>query len=148
LQAVIGDDPFDAAQTDGEPGLAELLGDDLGGGVGVQEAVAQDLPDNLVGAAIIGFGAGLLGLESRQATPLVIREHLVIALAAKAMFLRRVGNLRLQTLAFDEHEEAAGLLVGDRNGQGAGWASELMGLGVKLEDCIHGQRLGPSPGIV
>ena len=54
---------------------------------------------------------------------------------------RRLGDLRLQALAFDEHEEAAGLLVGGGNGQGAGRAGELMGFGIKLEDRIHGAKL-------
>ena len=48
------------------------------------------------------------------------RQHLVIALAAEAVFFGRVGDLPLQALTFDEHEEAAGLLVGDRHRQGAG----------------------------
>jgi hypothetical protein len=141
LQAVIGDDPFDAAQTDGKAGLAQFLGDDFGGSLGIQKAVAQDLPDDLVGAAIRGFGTGLLGQEGGQAALPVVGEHWVIALAAKAVFLRGVGDLRPQALAFDEHEEAAGLLVGGGDGQGAGRAGELVGFGIKLEDRIHGAKI-------
>jgi hypothetical protein len=43
LQAVIGEDALDTALADREVGLAELLGNDLGGGLRVQKAVAQDL---------------------------------------------------------------------------------------------------------
>ena len=137
MQAVIGDDPFDAAQTEGQTGLAEFLGDDGGGDVGIQKTVAQDLADELIGPAIIGFGAGLPGLESGQAALLVIREHLVIALAAKAVFAGDLGDLRLQALTFDEHEEAAGLFVRRRDGEGAGRAGELLRFGIELEVGIH-----------
>jgi len=43
--------------------LAKFLDDDGGGNVGIQKAGAQDLADELVGAVVIGFGPGLLGLE-------------------------------------------------------------------------------------
>ena len=71
MQAVIGDDPFDAAQTEGEMSLAEFLGDDFRRGVGIEKAVAQDLADDLAGAAIIGFGPGLFGLQGGEAALLV-----------------------------------------------------------------------------
>jgi len=105
--------------------------------------VAQDLPDQLVGAAIIGFGTGFPGPQGGQATPLVVRKHLVIALAAKAIFLGRLADPALQALAFDEHEEPVRLLVGDRHCQGAGRAGELLGMGIKLERCIHAGKLTP-----
>ncbi len=141
MQTVIGDDPFDAPQAQGQTRLAEFLGDDLRGGVGIQKAVAQDLTDELVGAAIIGFGTGLPGLEGRQASSLVDGQHLVIALAAKAVFLGDVADLGLQTLAFDKHEEAAGLLIGGGDRKRAGRAGELLGLGIELEGCIHGGKI-------
>ena len=133
MQAVIGNDPFDAALTEGQTRLAEFLGDDFGGGLRIQKAVAQDLSDEWVGAAVIGFGAGLFGQQGGQAALLVVGEHLVIALAAKAIFLGEVGDLSLQALAFDEHEEAAGLLVGGGHRQGAGGALEQLGVGIELE---------------
>jgi hypothetical protein len=66
-QAVRLDDAFDAPGADGEAGLAELLGDDVDGGVGVEEAVANDLTLDLVGADVVGFGTTLLVLESQGA---------------------------------------------------------------------------------
>jgi hypothetical protein len=141
LQAIIGDDPFDAAQTEDQTRLAEFLDDHGGGDVRIQKTVAQDLADELVGPAIIGFGTGLPGLEGGQAALLVIGEHLVIALAAKAVFVGGVGNLGLQALPFDEHEEAAGLFVGGGDGEGAGGAGELLSYGIELEEGVHVQSL-------
>jgi len=147
LQAVIGDDPFDAAQAEGQTRLAEFLDDDGGGDLGIQKTVAQDLADELVGAAIVGFGTGLLGLEGGQAALLIIRQHLVIALAAEAVFFGGVGDLRLQALAFDEHEEAASLFVGGGDGEGAGRAGELLSFGIELEDGIHGAKRNAGSGM-
>jgi len=142
LQAVIGDDPLDAAQADGEMSLPQFLGDDLRGRVGVQKAMAQDLAHGLVGAAIVGFGSGLLGLQGGEAAGLEGVEYLVIALAAITIFPGDRVDAGLQTLAFDEHEEAAGhfVIVGD--GQGAGRAGELLFVGIELEGGVHGWNPG------
>jgi hypothetical protein len=117
--------------------LPELLGDDLGRSVGVQKTIAQDLADDLIGAPIIGFGAGLLGLQSGEAALLVSFEQLVVALATKPIFLSDGADLSFQALAFDEHEEAAGELVGGSDGQGSHRTGELAGIGMKLEGRIH-----------
>jgi len=66
LQAIIGDDPLDTALADRELGLAQLLGDDRGGGLWVQKAVAQDLPHGWVGAAVIGFGPVFCGWRASK----------------------------------------------------------------------------------
>ena len=43
-----------------ETGLAELLGDDVDRGVGIEEAVADDLSLDLVGADGVGLGSAFL----------------------------------------------------------------------------------------
>jgi hypothetical protein len=58
LQAVLLDGAFHAPGADLETGLAELLGDDVDRGVGIEEAVADDLSLDLVGADGIGLGLG------------------------------------------------------------------------------------------
>jgi hypothetical protein len=141
LQAIIGDDPFDAAQADGEMSLPEFLGDDLGRGFGIQKAIAQDLAHHLVGAAIIGFGAGFPGLQGQEAALLEGVEDLVIALAAITIFLRDGGDVSIQALAFLEHEEAAGEFVGVGNGEGTGGAGELLGRGIEQQGSLHRGRL-------
>jgi hypothetical protein len=122
-------------------GLTELLGDDLGGGLWVKELVAQDLEDELLGASVIGLGAGLLGFQGLQAARLEVVQELVVSLTAEPEFLSDGGDVVLQTLAFDEHEEAAGLLVGGGDEQGAGGAGELVNIGVELEMTVHGGKV-------
>ena len=141
MQAVVGEHALDTAAADGEVGLAQFLGDDLGGGVGVQKAVTQDLTDGLVGTAVIRFGSGFLRLEGRQAAALKGVQDLVIALAAITIFLGDGGDVSVQTLAFDQHEETAGQVVGGINRQGAGWAGELVGMGLEKQRSIHGARI-------
>src|SRR5208283_6172250 len=114
-------------------GLAELLGNDLGGGIGIQEAVAQDLAHGLVGAAVIGLGAGLQRREGRQAASVEIGQELVITLAAVAVFSSDGADALVQTLTFHEHKEAVGLLIGGWDGQGAGGAGELVSRRIELE---------------
>jgi hypothetical protein len=108
LKAQVGDGAQDTAQADREMGLTELLGDDLGRGIRIQEAVAHDLAENLLGASVIGLGAGLLGLKGLQATLLELMQQLIVSLAAVAVFLGDGGDAVLQTLAFQEHEEVVG----------------------------------------
>jgi len=110
LQAVISDDALHRADAEGQVGLAQLLGDDLRGGFRVQEPVAQDLTHRFVGAAVVGFGAGFLGLESGQAALLESLQQLIVALPAIAVFAGHSDDVGLQALAFQEHEEASGKL--------------------------------------
>lgn len=140
MHAEIGDHPFDAAHADGEIGLAEFLGDDLGRDIGIQKAMAQDLADDFVGAAVVGFGAGFFGFQSGEAALVEEIEQLVITLARIVIFLSDSGDMILHALAFNEHEEAASQFVGSGDGQGTGWAGELMRGGIELEGRIHGRK--------
>lgn len=112
--------------------MAQLLRDHVGGGLGVQEAIAQDLANGLVGAPVSGFGSGLLGLDGGETAALVGGENLIIALPAIAIFLSKGGDVSRQTLAFDEHEEAVSQFVGGFNGEAAGRAGELVSRGIEL----------------
>jgi len=53
----------------------------------------QDLPDDLIGAAVIRLRAGLLRFNSRQAALFEGVEDLVIALAAKTVLLSDVSDI-------------------------------------------------------
>jgi hypothetical protein len=108
LQAVIGDDAANGAKADGEVGLSELLHHDLGGSIGIEEDVAQDLAHHLLGAAVVGFGSCFLGLEGRNAAVLESLQQLIITLAAAAVFFDDGDNVLLEALAFEDHEETAG----------------------------------------
>ena len=148
MNAVIGDDAVDAAQADPEMGLAQFLGDDFGGGVGVQKAVAQDLAHGLVGAAVIGLGPGLLRLKGRQAPGLIVLQKLIIAWPAKPVMLGDSRDVAFQTLAFQEHEETRGLLIGSSHGQSAGWTDDLVSLGIELQGVRHESRIKGKRAIV
>jgi hypothetical protein len=141
LQAVIGDDPLDAPQANLKLGLAQLLGNDGRRGLGVQKAVAQDLPHDLVGPAVIGFGARLLRFQSAQACGSVVRQELVITLAAKTVLPRDVDDLSLQTFAFQEHEEAVSQPILGRHRELANGADELVSFRIELQGCIHGESV-------
>ena len=124
MKAVVGDDATDGAEADGEVGLLEFLGDDLGGGVGVQEEIAQDLADGLFGAAVVGLGAGFAGQQGHGAALEVGCAQLIVAWAGEAEALSDGGGVGVQAFALDEHEEAWGEEVVGADGQGAGGAGE------------------------
>ncbi len=148
MNTVIGDDAVNAAHADLEMGLAQFLSDDFGGGVGVQKAVAQDLTHGLVSAAVIGFGPGLLRLKGRHASRLVVVEKLIIARPAKAVMFGHSGDVAFQTLAFHEHEETKGKLIGSSHWQSAGWADNLVSLGIEPQFFGHESMISGKEGSV
>jgi len=127
LQAVIGDDPFDAALADGVALLADFLSDDFGGRIRIQETTADDQPDNLVGAAVIGFGSRVLQQQTLGALLIKGGEDLVIALAGEIVFVSGFGRAEPLALAFDKHGEATTDLVilGDQEGAARSSEAEL-----------------------
>ena len=64
MQAELLDDPSHAAGTDGKARLPEFLGDDVRGGVGVEETVTNDLALDFVGPNVVGLGPAFLRQES------------------------------------------------------------------------------------
>ena len=107
MQAVVGDDPFDAALADGDVLLEELLRDDVGGAVGIEEALGDDAADDLGGASVIGFGAGGARLEGARAALGEGGQQLVIALATVAELIGDLGDGQLGAFAQYEHGEVA-----------------------------------------
>jgi len=103
LQAKLGHDALDAAGADGKAALAQFLGDDLGGGIRVEKAVADDLLDDLIGAAVMGLGAALLVEQREEVAALEQLAQLKIALPAKAELGCRRGGTQALTLSFEKH---------------------------------------------
>src|SRR3954451_12513638 len=105
LKAVLLDHAFHAAGADGEPGLAELLGDDVDRRVGIEEAVANDLSFDLVGADGVGLGPAFLSLEGRG--PLFPKEckQLIITLPGEAVLGGGLAGADPFALTFEEHEQ-------------------------------------------
>ncbi len=75
-------------------------------------------------------------------------EDLVIALTAITIFMGDGGDIDLQALAFDQHEEAAGQFVGGFNGECASRAGQLVSLRIELKWSMHGRVLPDRPDIV
>jgi hypothetical protein len=80
LKAVLFDDAIDAAGTDGETGLTELLSDDVDRGVGIEEAVSDDLAFKLLGPDGFGLGTAFLVEEGNGSMFLELFLNLMISL--------------------------------------------------------------------
>jgi hypothetical protein len=81
LKAVLLDRAFHAPGADLETGLTELLGDDVDRGVRIEEAVADDLSLDLVGADGRGLGSGFLAEEGSDSVFLKMFLQLIISLS-------------------------------------------------------------------
>lgn len=140
MQAELSQDAFDRTGADGVAGLAEFLANDLGGGVGVQEAVADDLLEDLVGAAIMSFGAALLVLEGEGASLGKGAAQLEVALFGEAKPEGSGLGAESSALALIEHDEFGEDGVVGGSGQLASGTGENQGL---FGDFEHGRaRIG------
>lgn len=105
-------------------GLANFLGQDAGGSLRIEEAVANDLLTDLIGAAVGGLGAAAATLQGQGTPRLEELAQLIVTLFAKAELAGgRHGAGRL-AFAFVEHGQFAGNLVIVGHGQGAGGSGE------------------------
>jgi len=127
LQAVIGDDPFDAALADGVGLLTEFLGDDLWRRLWVEEAAADGQADDLIGTPVIGFGPWALEDQTLSAFFIEGVQDLVITLAGEIIFLSGFGRAEPFALALDEHGQAARdlIVLGDEQRAGGAREAEL-----------------------
>jgi hypothetical protein len=153
LKAVLLDDADDTTSADREAGLAELLRDDVDRGVGIEEAVTDDLANDFVSADIVAFGAGLVALEASDSMFTIKFEQLKISLFAEVELLSGLGGTEPFTLAFNEHGQARDDEVIRKNGKFSGWADDAVGRHVELHGLIlrenaGGRELGLAIGTV
>jgi len=127
LKAVLLDDPDNTTSADRETGLAELLCDDVDRGVGIEEAVTDDLANEFVGADIVAFGPGLVALESVASLFTVEFEQLEVSLLADIELLSGLGCTEPFALAFDNHGQAGDHEVARTNGELSGGANDAVG---------------------
>jgi len=106
LKAVLFDDADDTPNADRQSGLGEFLRDDLDRGVGIEEAVADNLTNDLVGADIVAFGARFVTLESLATMFTINLKQLKVSLFAKLEFFGGLRGTEPFALAFDEHGQA------------------------------------------
>jgi hypothetical protein len=142
LKAVLFDDANDTTSADRESGLAKLLHNDVERGVGIEEAVANDLANDFVGADIVVFGARLVAKESWATLFTKELEQLEISLFAEAELFGRFGGSGPHTLAIDEHEEPGDEDVIWPEGELSRGADDPVGRQVEL----HGLTLREKPG--
>jgi hypothetical protein len=140
LKAVVGDDAFDAAGANDPTGLAEFLGDDVSGGFGIEEAMANDLADDFVGAAVVAFGSAGLAAEGGGAERGEGVSELEIALFAEAELACGLEGSEALALALDEHGEFAGDFVVGEDGEGTSGTKQLLELQIEGEHKDSGAR--------
>jgi hypothetical protein len=145
LKPKVGDDAFDAARADLDGRLAHLLGDDLGGRIGIEEAVADNLTDDIFGARGGRFWARLAAEKSGSTARGESVAELEIALFAEAELLGSLEGTEAEALAFDEHEEFVGDLVVNRDRQRTLWADQERLLGIEVK---HGSTCEVAEGAV
>jgi len=126
LQAVAGNDAVDATGADGMAELTKFLGDDGGGGIGVEEAISDDQADDFVGATVEGLRTALMILQYGRAVLVIPPAQLEVALLAVPI---SAGGLQGAEVAFalDEHKELTGNGIVGADGQRAAWADQALG---------------------
>ena len=142
MKAVLLDDADDTTSADWEAGLAELPRDDFDRGVRIEEAVTDDLANDLVGANIVAFGTGLVALESRASMFTIEFEELKISLLAEVELLSGLGGAEPFALAFDEHGQSGDDEVVRQNGELSGGADDAAGRDVELHGLVLRQKAG------
>jgi hypothetical protein len=142
LKAVLLDDTDDTPSADREAGLAELLSDDVDRGVGIEEAVTDDLTNDFIGADIVGFGTGFVALESCASMFTIELEQLKISRFAEVEFLSGLGGPEPFALAFNEHCQAGDDEVVRKDGELSGGAGDAVGRDVELHGLVLRERAG------
>jgi hypothetical protein len=136
LKAVLLDDADDTTHADGEPGLAEFLRDDVDRGVGIEEAMTDDLANELIGADIVVFGAGLVALEPCASMFTIEFEQLKVSLFAEVELFGGLSGAEPFALAFDEHGQAGDDEVVGKDGDLSGGADNAAGRDVELHGMV------------
>jgi len=148
LKAVLLDHADDTTNADWEAGLTEFLRDDVDRGVGIEEALADDLANDLVGADIVVLGAGLVALESCTSLFTVEFEQLKISLFAEVELLGSLNGAEPFALAFEEHGQSGDDEVVRQNGELSGGADDAAGRDVELHGLVLRQKAGDrEPGL-
>jgi hypothetical protein len=147
LKAILLDDADDTAHADREAGLTEFLRDDVDCGVRIEEAMSDDLANNLIGADIVAFGTGLVALESCASMFLIEFEQLKVSLSAEVELFGGLGGAEPFALAFDEHGQAGDDEVVRKNGELSGGADDAATRDVELHGLILRDGWGKEAGL-
>jgi hypothetical protein len=124
LKAELFNDAIDAAGADRIAGLAHLLRDDGGGGIGIEEAVTDDLSRDLFGAHVVGLRPWFAALQGRGALLTIALEQLKIPLHAETVFGCGLSRAQSFALTLNEHGEALGDFVVGEDGELTAWPND------------------------
>jgi hypothetical protein len=116
LQPELSNDAVDGAFTDAEVTLTEFLGDDLGAGFRVQEAVTDHLTDEFLGASVMRSGAAFGAEESLAALLQKQSAKLEVTLTAEAEFAGGAVDALGAAFALNQHGELTGDFIALGNG--------------------------------
>lgn len=122
MESELGNDTVNGPFADPETALSKFLSDDFGAGLGIQEAVTNDLTDEFLGAPVIGFGAALGTEQSLAAFLKKEGAKLEVTLTTITEFSSGPVNAFGATFAVDEHGKFPGDFVMVSNGQRAEFA--------------------------
>jgi hypothetical protein len=125
LEPELVNDTVHGSLADPEVALSEFLSDDFGAGFGIEEAVADDLTNEFLGAPVVGFWTSFGTEESLAAILKKERSDLEVTLAAKAEFSSGTVNPFRAAFAFDEHGQFSGDLIGFGNRKSAGFTLDV-----------------------
>jgi hypothetical protein len=146
LKTVLLDDADDTTNADLEAGLAEFLRDDVDRGIRIEEALADDLANDLVSADIVALWAGLVALESCASMFTIEFEQLKISLFAELELLSGLGSAEPFALTFDEHGQPGDDQVVGKNGEISGGADDAECRDVELHGLVLRSRGGTREG--
>ena len=133
MQAELFDHPFDAADTDDPTRLGEFLRDDGGRGLGIEEAMADDLADDFVGAAVIALGTAFFAFQGGGPALAIGLAELEVPLFTEAEVAGGLEGPAAVAFAVNEHGEFAGDFVVGADGKLARGTQELRLLGIELQ---------------
>jgi hypothetical protein len=132
LKAELFDHPFDAADTDDPTRLVEFLGDDGGSRLGIEEALADDLTNDFVGAAVIALGAAFLAGQSGGPAFAERLAELEVSLFTEAEVAGGLERTTAMAFAVNEHGEFACHLIVGGDRESASGTDKLVFLGIEL----------------
>jgi hypothetical protein len=105
LKAKVFDDPIDASNADGEAGLRQLLRDDVGGSVGVEEPMPNHLTNSLSGTAVVALRAPFPAGERRRPLEAIDLKKLIVTLLGEAELFRSLFWSKRAALPLNEHKK-------------------------------------------
>jgi hypothetical protein len=111
LKAIFRDDPFNTSNGDEVAILVQFLGNDLRRHLGIKKSIPYDLTYDLVGSAVIAFGAWFETFKSRSPSVRKLLKDLVVALSSESILFGCSTRAKPLALALVKHCKFKGNFV-------------------------------------